>query len=127
MTVKWTVSDQKKINISEVIRRGRLKKGLSQKELADLMNIRPSLISKWENTTQVPRGDYLIQIANILDIVFDLFPDCKQDDEQKNTYNKMQKEIDNLWKAMQKRDQEQEQLKKTAMLLEERFSQESLK
>ena len=69
---------QTEINIAEAIRKGRIKKGINQKELADLMKVRPSLISKWEQGYQTPRGDYLIRLANTLDIVFDLFPSYKK-------------------------------------------------
>ena len=63
------------LHIGEAIRRGRREKKLSQKELAKILGVSPSLVSFWENNARGPSGQELIRIAKYLDIVHLLFPD----------------------------------------------------
>lgn len=111
------MTKKKKINIGKIIRNGRMRKGISQKELADLMQVRPSLISKWERDLQVPRGDYLIKLANILDIIFDLFPNANKVQSPKAAIFKLQKEVKNIQQAIIQKEQEEADFKKIILLL----------
>lgn len=44
----------------------RLKQGLSQKQVADYLNISPQSISKWEKNEALPSIEYLPKLADIL-------------------------------------------------------------
>ena len=44
----------------------RLKCGLSQKQIADYLNITPQSVSKWENGDALPSIDYLPKLAECL-------------------------------------------------------------
>ena len=46
----------------------RKQKGLSQKQVADKLNIHQSNISDWENDISRPSYEYLIAIADIYDV-----------------------------------------------------------
>ena len=41
---------------------------MTQKQLADLMNISDKTISKWENNIYIPDDNYLIALSKILNI-----------------------------------------------------------
>lgn len=62
------------MNIGEKIRKGRIKKGLTQRQLSQLIGMSPSLVSGWENSTRIPTGEELIKLAEQLDIVSEFFP-----------------------------------------------------
>jgi len=68
----------KKIGL--IIRNGRIKKNLSQKDLAKMVGVNQSHVSKWENDESVPTGDTLLNLADILDIVPELFPGYKKEE-----------------------------------------------
>jgi len=61
-------------DIGKTIKIARIKKGMSQKELAEAMGVDISAISLWEKNKRIPSGDLLIKLANELDIVEDFFP-----------------------------------------------------
>lgn len=48
------------------IRARRLKKKLSQRELAEMLGVERSTVSKWENGDAIPRGAKLIALSDIL-------------------------------------------------------------
>lgn len=62
------------MDIGQIIKLGRIKKGLKQKDIADAMGVSVSLISSWENNTRNPNADEIIKLANMLDVVSELFP-----------------------------------------------------
>ena len=53
------------IKFAENIREFRINKGITQKELADLVNTNQSTISKWENGTLEPSLKELVKICSI--------------------------------------------------------------
>ena len=63
-------------NIGLAIRHYRIKADLSRKELANLLNVTPSLIAKWENNSRAPKSR-LEEICKYLYITpEDLFNSC---------------------------------------------------
>ena len=56
------------MSFHETLRKIRLEKQLSQTELAELLSIDRSVISKWENGTRSPTIDQAKQIADALGI-----------------------------------------------------------
>lgn len=61
------------MNIGENIKKFRSKKGLTQKELAALIEVTPVTIQNYENNRRTPDFSTLVTISNILDCkLFDL-------------------------------------------------------
>lgn len=58
-------------DIAKTIKEGRIKKGLSQQELADQLFITKQSISKYENSHALPSEDILEKLEHILDIELD--------------------------------------------------------
>ena len=54
-----------------MIKSCRLKKQLTQKELAILMNVDQTAVSQWETGESLPRADKLPQLAKILGCTVD--------------------------------------------------------
>lgn len=61
------------MNIGDKISRERKAKGLSQKELASLLNVSDKLISKWESGRATPSVDYIARLCTIFDKDFNYF------------------------------------------------------
>ena len=95
----------KKGNIGYAIRKGRMTKGWSQKQLAEAIHVNPSLISRWESNIKTPGGDILMEMAILLDIVPILFPGYKQEISSESSSNiengLIGQEIARLWSAVQ--------------------------
>jgi transcriptional regulator with XRE-family HTH domain len=56
-----------RLNLKEI----RIKKGITQIDLAKKLNIKQSTISKFENGTKIPSLERTVEIANILGISID--------------------------------------------------------
>lgn len=56
------------VMLSESIKRARLKKGISQEEMAVRLGVVRQTVSKWENGRSVPDAEMLILIAELLDV-----------------------------------------------------------
>lgn len=50
--------------LSERLRDLRIKRGLSQKQLADRLGISPSIVSSYENNERTPSSERLLALAN---------------------------------------------------------------
>jgi transcriptional regulator with XRE-family HTH domain len=104
MQLRETSKNQKEVNIGVAIRKGLLKKGLPQKELASLLGVSPALVSGWVTGTKIPTGDDLIRIMEILDIVPLLFPkyQCQADkaNEEDELPPLILKELAKIWEAI---------------------------
>lgn len=74
-----TNDDSIKKNISKNITKCREGAGLSQKELALLLNITPSRVSNWEQGSNCPTIDMLFELCKILDVsindIYGVYPD----------------------------------------------------
>ncbi len=53
------------------IRKLRRSKGLTQEKLAQKLNLTSKAVSRWENGTSKPRGDYLLRLSALLDTSVD--------------------------------------------------------
>lgn len=59
------------MNIGERIYQYRTSKGLSQGDLAEMLNVSRQSISKWENNTAMPDLDKIVKLSEIFDISLD--------------------------------------------------------
>lgn len=59
------------MKFSECLRQAREKAGLTQKELAEKLNVPPQMINRYENSDTEPRIGFVINIANALNISLD--------------------------------------------------------
>ncbi|MGN1250748.1 MAG: LexA family protein [Candidatus Spyradocola sp.] len=59
------------MSISQIIREMRLKKGISQKELAAKLHVHQTAVSQWENGRTSPDNELLSKIADVFDISVD--------------------------------------------------------
>ena len=50
--------------LGDIIRELRIKKGLEQKELANILKVHKGTISNWENNKRVPDNEMLLTIAD---------------------------------------------------------------
>ncbi|MDE6598420.1 MAG: helix-turn-helix domain-containing protein [Clostridia bacterium] len=49
----------------------RLEKGLSQRELAKLVNLSHTAILRWENQTRIPNGEAIVALAKFFGVTTD--------------------------------------------------------
>lgn len=54
------------------LKRFRLKRGLTQEELADILHVNRTTVTLWENGTNKPRANMLVKLSKVLR--------CKVDD-----------------------------------------------
>lgn len=69
--------NDKEVNkyIGSKIKEYRKQKGITQKELADLVGLKNSGISNYEQGTRIPKRDFLFKVANALNVsIDDFFP-----------------------------------------------------
>ena len=57
--------------IGEMIRQYRERKEITQKDLAEKLNVTPQAVSRWENGISMPDVDVLPRIADLLHITID--------------------------------------------------------
>lgn len=57
--------------VGDEIKKLRMQKGISQKEVADLLLISRQTISKWELGKSVPELVYIIQLADYFNVTLD--------------------------------------------------------
>ena len=56
------------IRTGSLIRKLRLKMGLTQKELAERINVSDKAVSKWESGASAPSTTNLMALANLFDV-----------------------------------------------------------
>ena len=90
--------------IGLAIRKGRMRREWSQKQLAKFMNVVPSLVSKWEHGKAVPPGDSLFTMALELDLVPLLFPDYSLTSQQEYSpaLDRLQRELEQIKNRLHK-------------------------
>lgn len=59
------------MKFSECLRQAREQAGLTQKELAEKLNVPPQMINRYENSDTEPRIGFVINAANVLGITLD--------------------------------------------------------
>ena len=69
-----------KINFASQLVRYRKRKGLTQEALANLLNVTPQAVSKWENGSY-PDGDLLPRIAGVLEVSLDVLFGLKPEEQ----------------------------------------------
>ena len=58
-------------DIGSKIKAERLLKGISQKELADVLGVKQNTVSEYEHNVRQPNYDLLVQIADFFDVTTD--------------------------------------------------------
>ena len=61
-----------KDTIGKIIRQLRKEKKLTQEKLAELLNVTPQAVSKWENDTGIPDVSQIIPLSNIFEVSTDI-------------------------------------------------------
>lgn len=59
------------MTLGEKIQLSRKKKGMSQEDLANLLNVSRQAVQKWENDTSIPEVNKLVEISNIFEVSLD--------------------------------------------------------
>lgn len=89
------------IEIGEAIRRGRKRKRWSQSELAEKMNVHQTHVSQWEKGKKRIYGEDLIKIAQMLDIVDELFYSNRKESREDIPLQKfLQEQLQNFEKQL---------------------------
>lgn len=83
-----------KIELSKIIFEARKAKGLSQKQLADMLGVSNKSVSKWENAEAFPRDDTLDKLCSVLDI--NLGCDSVVNEEHERQLGELKRENDGL-------------------------------
>lgn len=83
-----------KNEFSKIIFEARKAKGLSQKELADMLGVSNKSVSKWENAEAFPRDDTLDKLCSVLDI--NLGCDSVVNEEHERQLGELKRENDGL-------------------------------
>lgn len=60
------ITDNNSNSFGDRLRDARQKAGMTQKELAEIIGVSPSSISKFENGDCLPNGDMLIRFSTVL-------------------------------------------------------------
>ena len=59
------------MNLGENIKKARKAAGVTQKELAERLQVYQKDISRWETGVRTPSAEYIIQLCKVLDISAD--------------------------------------------------------
>ena len=59
------------MTFGEVVRAERMKKGLTQEKLGEMLGVSSQAVSKWETTSCYPDAELLVPLANALDVSLD--------------------------------------------------------
>lgn len=105
------------MSLGEKIRKLRLSKDITQKELADQLNVSFQTVSKWENNINEPDLASLKKIANIFNCPIDFF---FEDDEEKinNSLENISKENESKEVKEETKEEIKEEVKKVERLKE---------
>ena len=100
---KWCMADFGK-NLAKL----RKTRQLTQMELAELLEIQPRLIGRWEQGKGKPQFDYIIKLANVLEVSLDqlLLGVEKQPTAQFDIQNRKLKELCKQVDQLKQEDQE---------------------
>lgn len=59
------------IDFAKQLVRLRKARGLTQQDLADLLDVQPRLVGRWEQGQGKPQFDYLLKLADVLEVSLD--------------------------------------------------------
>lgn len=76
----------------------RKEKGLTQEQLAELINSDNKTISKWETGRYTPSVDYITKLSKLYDISTVEIMQCKRNDEESNSKEKDKNLLENMAK-----------------------------
>ena len=62
----WTMTD-----FAQQLTALRKARGLTQQDLADLLDVQPRLVGRWEQGQGKPQFDYLLKLADVLEVSLD--------------------------------------------------------
>ena len=60
------IKSDERLPFGERLKNARMERGMTQKELAELIGISPNVLSKYENGKLIPSGDVLIRLSTVL-------------------------------------------------------------
>lgn len=89
--------------LGDIIKNARQSKRIMQKELADMLEVRPSTVSMWEAGTRTPELPTLVKISEILDIPFSEIIDDIFGEQKKSPAETDESEIRELFGAQRTR------------------------
>lgn len=84
-------------SIGETISSSRKKKGLTQNELAEKMNVTDKAVSKWERDLSCPDVNTISRLAEVLDVSVEELLNAK---EQRKSNSKMKDLVNLIFKAV---------------------------
>ena len=76
------------MEISEVIKEARIKKGMTQQQLADAVYVTRQTISKWEKNYSVPDAEVFVKLADVLEVQISQLLEVKVDSDVQTTEEK---------------------------------------
>ena len=98
------------MNFSERLKKIRIEKGFSKKELAEATGVHYSQIGRYENKGAQPSADVLAKIANALEISTDFLMNGSKDNLANNTLT--DKELLNQFKFIEQLDEKEKNVVK---------------
>ena len=57
--------------IGQMIRLARIKKGMTQADLAETIGVSQGAVGQWENGMTIPRPKHIVRLSSLLDIPVD--------------------------------------------------------
>lgn len=95
----------------------RTRKGLSQEELADRLNVVRQTVSKWEKGLSVPDSEMLIRIAEVFEVsVGELLGETIVPETEKSELQQLSEKLENLNAMMAERNARSKTLMKIAAI-----------
>jgi len=95
----------------------RTRKGLSQEELADRLNVVRQTVSKWEKGLSVPDSEMLIRIAEVFEVsVGELLGETIQPEPERSELQQLSEKLENLNAMMAERNARSKTLMKIAAI-----------
>ena len=76
------------MEISKIIKEARIKKGMTQQQLADSVYVTRQTISKWEKNYSVPDAEVLVKLADVLEVQTSQLLGVKADSDAQTTEEK---------------------------------------
>ena len=83
----------------------RKNKGLTQEELAELLNITPQAVSKWESENGLPDVSMLIPLAQVLGVTTDTLLGYDSLSENETLISRVRETVSGLERSEEGRDQ----------------------
>ncbi len=101
--------------LSENLKNLRMKRGLSQEELAEKVNVVRQTVSKWEKGLSVPDSELLIRLADVLGVsVGQLLGETIAPDTEKSQLQAISEKLENLNAMMAERNARSRKLMQVA-------------